>query len=253
MIDIDSVSFRYDDGPRVLEDLSVEIERGDTVALMGPNGSGKTTLLKLIAGLLEPDSGTIAVAGDDDAVVGLAPENPDDGLFANTVREEVGFFPRNRGLAVEHRVDMALERFDIETIADRTPQTLSQGEKRLVTLAAVFAGDPDVIALDEPTSGLDTPATASFGDHLQTLDRTVVVATHDATFAWRAVDTVIVLEAGRIHRTGPTRQVLGVGSLDFDALGLREPGPVRWARTNGFDRVPAGPAEAAEWLSGGSP
>lgn len=276
MIDIQSVSFHYD-GTTVLEDVSATVAGGQTVAIMGPNGAGKTTLLRVIAGLLEPDIGSIEIRSDGgdraaraggmdaedagtreppdrddtDVAVGLAPENPDDGLFAGTVREELGFFPRNRGLAVENRVSETLGRFGLEAIASRTPQTLSQGEKRLVSLASVLAGDPDIVVLDEPTSGLDTPARDRLTDRLEAIDRTVVIATHDSDFACRIADEVMVLDEGRLHSHGPTTSVLADGSLDFSALGLREPGAVRWAREHGFDGVPASPGQAAEWLDGG--
>lgn len=255
MIDLEAVDFAYD-GTTVLHDVSATIDPGDSVAVMGPNGAGKTTVLKLVAGLLEPADGQIHLgAGDRDdseAVVGLAPENPDDALFEGSVRDEVAFFPWNRGLSVETNVSSALESLAIEDLADRTPQTLSQGEKRLVSLAAVLSGDPDVIALDEPTSGLDAPARARLGESLAGLSCTVLFATHDADFAWAYADSALVLTEGALHRQGPVESVLGDGTLDFDALGLEEPGPVRWAREHGFDTPPASPAEAAEWLTGGT-
>ena len=257
MIRLEAVTFAYDGEP-VYEGLDLEIPTGDIVAFMGPNGSGKTTLLKLIAGLVEPDSGTVTVetgAQTDESTespaVGLAPENPDDGLFAATVREEVAFFPRNRGLPVDEHVDRALERLQIETLVDRTPQTLSQGEKRLVSLASVLSGDPDVIGLDEPTSGLDTPARDRLGEHLAALDRTILVATHDTDFVWEHAETALVLEAGTVHRQGPVEAVLGDADLDVESLGLRVPGPVRWAREHDFETPPASATEAAEWLGGG--
>lgn len=250
MIEFEDVEFGYEDGPAVFADLSFSVEEGETVALLGPNGTGKTTLLKLVAGLLEPTAGTVDVGETDDPAVGLAPENPDDGLFTGSVREEVAFFPRNRGLAVEAQVESALDSLGISDLAERVPQTLSEGEKRLVLLASVLAGDPDVIGLDEPTSGLDTPARDRLGETLAALDRTVLVATHDTDFAWTYADTAIIIEGGSIHRGGPIRSVLGDPELDVESLGLRRPGPVRWAAAHDFDRAPDSIAEAAAWLGG---
>lgn len=255
MITIEGLSFAYEK-TSVLEDVSVQIDPGETVALMGANGAGKTTLLKLVAGLLDPTEGRIRLDGEDrdesEIVVGLAPESPDDALFEGSVREEVAFFPRNRGLPVTEHVARALEDLDIEDLAERTPQTLSQGEKRLVSLAAVLSGDPGVVCLDEPTSGLDEPARSRLGAALADLSPTVLFATHDTDFAWQYADSVVVLADGSLHRHGPTASVLGDGTLDFDGLGLDEPGPVRWARQHGFDTPPESPAEAATWVSGGS-
>lgn len=245
-----NVAFGYDGGPTVFRDLSATIDSGETVAVMGANGSGKTTLLKLVTGLLEPTDGTIDVGATDSATVGLAPEDPDDGLFAASVTEEVAFFPRNRGLPVDRQVEAALSSMDIEDLADRVPQTLSQGEKRLVSLASVLAGDPAVVALDEPTSGLDTTGTERLGAALSDLDRTVLLATHDSDFVWRHADSVIVLDGEGIHATGDTRAVLGSDEFDFETLGLRVPGPVRWARDRDIADPPATAAAAAERQGG---
>lgn len=252
MIELEDVSFAYDDGPTVFDGLSVAIDAGATTALMGPNGSGKTTLLKLLAALLDPTAGRISVGIDGDATVGFATENPDDGLFAGSVREEVAFFPRNRGLPVESHVQEAMDTMGVTHLAERTPQTLSTGEKRLVLLASVLAGDPDLIALDEPTSGLDTPARGRLGDGLAAIDRTTVFATHDSDFAWEHADTVLVLQDGAVEARGPVDAVLG-GDIDLESVGLRSPGPVTWARAHGFDDEPGSVAEAADWLSGGEP
>lgn len=251
MIEFHDVSFAFDDGAEVFEDLSVRIESGTTLVVMGANGTGKTTLLKLLGGLLEPDTGSISL-GVDDPVVGLAPEDPDDGLFAGTVRDELAFFPRNRDLPVEPAVEEALATMGIDDLDERVPQSLSQGEKRLVLLASVLSGDPDVIGLDEPTSGLDMDGRRRFGARLADIDRTVVFATHDADFAWDYAESVLVLDDEGVCRQGAVESLLGDDSLDFDGLGLHEPGPVRWARQHGFDSPPQSISEAAEWLEEGS-
>lgn len=251
VIRFENLSFAYEDGPRVFEGLTASIESANSVAILGPNGTGKSTLLHLIAGLLEPNSGRVVLDSVSEPTVGLAPENPDDGLFSGSVREEVAFFPRNRGLPVQAAVNRALDRLGIKDHADRVPQTLSEGEKRLVLLAAVLAGDPDVIALDEPTSGLDIPGRRRLGAELQDLDRTVLFATHDTDFAWRYADRVLILGKGEIHRSGPAKSVLANPDLDTDAVGLRRPAAVRWADAHDFESPPDSAAEAAEWLGGG--
>lgn len=250
MIRVENLSFAYEEGPSVFEGLTGRIESGNSVAILGPNGTGKSTLLHLIAGLLDPDAGRIVLDSVSEPTVGLAPEHPDDGLFTGSVREEVSFFPRNRGLTVEAAVDRALGRLDIRELEQRVPQTLSEGEKRLVLLAAVLAGDPDVIAFDEPTSGLDTPGRRQLGAELESIDRTVVFATHDTDFAWRYADRVLILAEGEIHRSGAARSVLADPDLEMGELGLRQPGAVRWATEHEFESPPESVAEAADWLGG---
>lgn len=232
MIDVRALAFAYDDGPTVIDDVDLHVGDDEVLALMGPNGAGKTTLLKCIAGLYDPDAGSVEIVGD---AVGFAPENPDDGLFAATVEEEVAFFPRNRDLDVEERVEAALAEMDVATLRDRVPQTLSAGEKRRVSLAAVLAGDPAVVALDEPTSGLDSHHVDTLGDSIARLDRTIVLATHDADFAMRHADRVAIVEDGAVVQTGEARDVLADPTFDFAAVGIRPPGAIRFARARGWD------------------
>lgn len=249
VIEISELHFAYEDGPQVFDGLSVEIETGRTVAVCGANGTGKSTLLRLLAGLLEPDEGTIAIEGEE-PTVGLAPETPADGLFAATVREEVAFFPTNRDLDVEEHVTEALAALGIEHLADRSPQTLSEGQKRLVTVAAVLSGAPDVVGLDEPTSGLDAEAWERLGKRLAALSETVLLVTHDTDFAWRYADRVLVLSPAGLERYGPTEAVLADPAFDLSASGLREPEAVAWARKNGVEPPPRSVEAAVDALEG---
>ncbi|HKL29037.1 MAG TPA: ABC transporter ATP-binding protein [Natrialbaceae archaeon] len=244
------VHYAYPDADReALAGASLEVAAGEIHALMGGNGAGKTTLLRLIAGLRDPDAGRIEVDGgtpaDGEPVVGFAPENPKNGFFAETVEKEVAFFPSNRGLAVTERVEAALDAMDVDHLHDRMPLSLSGGEQRMVSIASVLAGDPAVLALDEPTTHLHRHAEAHLGSVLSDLDRTVLLSTHDADFAFEFADTVSVVQDGSIARTGPPREVLG--DLEFLAgAGIRAPGIVEWADRRGLDPVPASIEAAAE-------
>lgn len=233
MIRARDLGFGYD-GRRVLDGVSVEIADGESVAVMGANGSGKSTLLRLLAGLREPDDGTV----EADGVVGFAPEDPRAGLFAGTVAEEVAFFPRNRGLDVDRETERAMRRLDVSALRDRNPLSLSFGEQRRVSIASVLSGAPEGLALDEPTAGLDRAGERQLGALLSALDTTVVFSTHAAEFAYHVADRVAVLADGQIRRAGAARTVLSDLSL-LDDAGIRPPGIVLWANRRGFDRVPA--------------
>ncbi|MDY6819137.1 MAG: ABC transporter ATP-binding protein [Halobacteriales archaeon] len=259
MIRTEDVSFAYREATEpAVRSVDMTVEAGQTVAVMGPNGSGKTTLLKLVAGLLEPDTGTIRIDGIDPAnaadrgagLIGFAPEDPGSFLFAETVAEEVAFFPENRGLNVEERVASALEAMDIEALRDRVPYSLSVGEQRRVAIASLLAGDPTVLALDEPNHGLHATGARTLGQHLASIGKTVILTTHSADFAYRFVDTVVVLADGEIKATGPAKDMLTDRDLLIDA-GIRPPGLVEWAHRNGITPVPRTVDEALASVDGG--
>lgn len=238
MITVDGLACRLD-GTAVLNDITFAVDAGETVAVMGANGAGKTTLLKLIAGLREADVGTVHV----DGTVGFAPEDPRTGLFAETVAEEVAFFPRNRGLDVDRRRDAAMAAMDVVDLRERDPYSLSVGEQRRVSIAAVLAGDPDVLVLDEPTRGLDRAGERQLVDLLTQLGVTVLVSTHAADFAYAFADRVGVLVDGELRRIGAARDLLGAEEF-LESAGIRPPGIVRWARQEGISPPPADLAEA---------
>lgn len=238
MLRVEGLTYAYEDGQPVLDGLDLRADPGELVAVIGRNGAGKTTLLAALAGLIQPDAGQVGAGG----IVGFAPADPKDALFASTVREEVAFFPRNRGLDVDARVSAALEEMGIETFADRSPTSLSSGEQRRVLIAAVLAGDPAVVALDEPTAGLDIKTSAALGRRLKALGATVVCATHDTDFAYHYADTVVILDGGADRASGPARDVLS----DIErarAAGVRPPGAVVWADALGVE--PPADLEAA--------
>mgnify|MGYP006282364699 CR=1 FL=1 len=232
MIDVTDLSFAYD-GHGVLADVSFAVDRGERLAIVGANGAGKTTLLRLLAGLLEADSGSVRVAGS----VGFAPEDPQSGLFAATVRDEVAFFPRNRGLAIDPAVRNALEVMELTVLADRNPFTLSVGEQRRVSIASVLSGDPDVLVLDEPTTGLDRRGSRDLAGLLDDIDHTIVFSTHDTDFAHAIADRVAIVAGAGIRQLGPAGEVLGGEGVLLEN-GIRPPGLVEFARQENLDRVP---------------
>lgn len=246
MIDIGDLSFAFDDRP-VFRDISIRIERGERLALVGANGTGKTTLLRLVAGLLEPDAGSVRVDGS----VGFAPEDPQTGLFAASVADEVAFFPRNRGLDVETAVSAAIDRMALTGFEDRNPFSLSVGEQRRLSIASVLSGDPAVLCLDEPTKGIDRRGARDLATVITDLDKTIVFSTHDTDFAYEVSDRVAILAEESIRRLGSVEGVLGDESLLVDA-GVRPPGLVELARREGFERLPGDIEEALEMLGGGA-
>jgi energy-coupling factor transport system ATP-binding protein len=174
---VDRVSFAYRTGMHVLRGASLEVRRGEVVALEGPNGSGKTTLAKIAAGLLEPDSGWVELHGR----AGYLSQDPGRYLVRDRVLDEVAL-----GVGGDERLARdALERVGLGWAAERHPRDLSSGERERLGLAAVAVAEPDLLVLDEPTRGIDPDRKAAISawlaDYAAT-GRGVLVATHDRTF-----------------------------------------------------------------------
>lgn len=211
MIEFRSVTYGFDDVP-VLEDLSLTIENGEFVVLVGPNGSGKTTLLRHCNGLLTPDSGTVLVDGTSveadliaaRSTVGMVFQHPRDQFVAATVGTDVAFGPENLGLdrpEIDSRVTAALEAVNMADREDERIETLSGGEQARVAIAGALAMNPSYLVLDEPFTGLDTPARRSVRSRLESLsDRGtgVLLATHDLREIRDLADRVIGMQDGQI-------------------------------------------------------
>jgi len=221
-IQVEDLSYRYNDGPLALAGVNLSIETGDFLAIVGQNGSGKTTLVKHFNGLLRPNRGRVLVGGQDTVgqsvgqlarKVGYLFQNPDHQIFAPTVWEEVAFGLRNLGLSEEEvaaRTAEALALFGLEDQADTPPAVLGYGLRRKVTLAAVWAMRPQVLVLDEPTVGLDWRSTRVLMEEVINLNRqghTIILVTHDMKLVAEFARKVLVLNEGHILTCGPTRQV----------------------------------------------
>lgn len=199
-------------GGRVaLAATSLDLHRGEVVALLGRNGAGKTTLLRALGGLHAPDRGRV----EGTAPVSYVPQDPNSLLFAPTVRAELEETLRLRGLPDDGRVERWLARLRLTALADRHPRSLSSGERQRVAVAAIAVGGADVLLLDEPTRGIDAPSRdalrAAVAEHAEG-GGTVVLATHDIELAAQCATRVVVLGAGEVVADGPAREVLA-GSL----------------------------------------
>ncbi len=196
-------------GPiRAVDGISFEVRRGDVLGFLGPNGAGKTTAMKMITGFLEPDRGSIAVAGIDVAAdrlavsrrIGYLPEDaPAYGEM--TVEAFLRFIAEARELeAADEAIERVLETAHLRSVRGQTIETLSKGYKRRVGLAQALIHDPDVLILDEPTDGLDPNQKAVVQDLISSLssDRCIVLSTHILDEAERVCNRAVILSEGRI-------------------------------------------------------
>jgi ABC-2 type transport system ATP-binding protein len=222
-------------GRVILDGVSFDVAGGIT-ALLGPNGAGKTTLLRILAGIWHPDSGSVSIGGHDLAtqpveakrLLGFQPEFPDlaPGM---TPRELLDFTAAARRVPADG-VTAAVERFGIGELLAKRCGTLSQGQKRLVTLVAATMHNPPVLLLDEPTNALDPHRVAALKAYLRGPDapRAALLSTHQLDFVSTLADHFAILSEGRVVAAGNLDQVrttLGMARASLEEIVLRSTTP----------------------------
>jgi energy-coupling factor transport system ATP-binding protein len=262
VIRFESVSFRYrGDAPLALDRVSMTLQAGELVAVVGANGSGKSTLARLCDGLLVPTSGRVVVEDLDTAdpadswtvrsLVGMVFQDPDDQIVGTVVEEDCAFGPENLGLPsaeIRERVDAALAAVGLEGMQRREPHLLSEGQKQRLAVAGALAMRPRYLVFDEPTAMLDPAgrrAVLEITDRLAHAEgHGVLVVSHDTSGVARA-DRVLGLAEGRLVYDGAPEGLLADDEL-LAKVGLALPAVACVAaalRERGFD-VPAATADA---------
>lgn len=238
-------------GRRVVDGVDLCCRAGQVLGLLGANGAGKTTTLRLCSGFLQPDAGTIRVAGidrrtDPEAAARRVGVCTQDDTFDSdfTVRgnlEQMSRYFRPHPPALKARIAALLERFGLDRYADAKPDTLSGGYRRRLMLARALVHEPQLLFLDEPTTGLDPQARLEVWELIDTLRRdglALVLTTHYMDEAERLSDELLVLREGRTVAVGPPRAVLGdwVGEhmLVLEARDPAVPAVCAWARQMGL-------------------
>jgi cobalt/nickel transport system ATP-binding protein len=213
-----------------LEDVSLEVSRGERLALLGANGCGKSTLLKILAGLIFPDRGSYRAFGEEvselkledeqfsrgfRARVGFVFQNTDAQVFSPTVREEIAFGPLQLGLEPSElaaRMDDVIEMLEIGELTERAPYQLSAGQKKRVAIASVLVMNPDLLLFDEPTAGLDPRSRhwlLELMSELGEAGKTIVFATHELDqLEWIADRCLVISEDHRLLAEGAPREIL---------------------------------------------
>lgn len=223
IVKVDHLKFGYGkNGVLALKGISLEINQGDFIAILGQNGSGKSTLVRHFNGLLQPTGGSVTVKGMNTrttpvsklaASVGYVFQNPDHQIFCASVWEEVTFGPKNLKLPqamIEPNAKEALKIMELEGKENRHPHSLSRGERQRLAIATVLAIKPDVIILDEPTGGQDKARTENLMSLLQELNakgHTIIVITHDIELAAEYAKRVVVIFDGGVLLDGEPRSV----------------------------------------------
>ncbi len=228
---VSGLCFSYPGVANVLQDVSLKVMPGERVGIIGPNGAGKTTFFLTICAVLKPSAGDIFVLGqpvlngDFRPEVGLVFQNPDDQLFCPSVRDDVAFGPQNMGLSkdeVEASVTAALSAVGGLELADRPAHHLSEGEKRMVSIAGVLAMRPRLVLYDEPSANLDIRSRRRLIRLLQASKETILIASHDLELVLEVCGRVLLIDEGRIIADGNPMEIMGDDRL-MEAHGQEKP------------------------------
>ncbi len=238
LIELDKVSYSYDKVNFAVKSVSLKIEEGEYVAIIGHNGSGKSTLAKIMNGLLVPDKGEVMVDGfsskDKKSIfeirkrVGVVFQNPDNQLIASIVEDDVAFGPENLGLPrkeIGERIDFALSSVGMEEFRFRSPTRLSGGQKQRIAIAGVLALKPMVLVLDESTAMLDPKGrkeVLAVAEKLNKEQKTTVVSITHYMEEVVCADRVLVMSDGKVVLEGTPKEIFDKKDL-IKSYGLELP------------------------------
>jgi energy-coupling factor transport system ATP-binding protein len=223
-INITDLHFTYPTGLEALQGISLTIESGEQVAIVGQNGAGKTTLVRHFNGLLKPTSGSVTIGGWDTTKysvaklasrVGYVFQNPDEQLFSRDVLTEVEFGPKNLGYSkekIDELVKQALVWTELTDKTETNPYDLSPTWRKMVALASIIAMDTSIVIFDEPTTGQDFANVSRIAHviaELKKQGKTVITITHDIDFCAENFERVIALSNGKVLLDGTAHEVLG--------------------------------------------
>ena len=228
---------------QALNDVSLTIEKGEVLAIIGHTGSGKSTLVQHLNGLIKPLRGNVTIDGIDIAgrgsdakqarqQVGMVFQYPEHQIFAETVYEDIAFGPRNRGFSAEE-VDkqvheaMAFVGLDFESFAQRSPFQLSGGQMRRVAIAGVVAMNPDYLVLDEPSAGLDPRSRNAVFKEIMALHKergiAIVLVTHSMEEAAKYANRMLVINKGKVLFDGKPTEIFSQHKDELVEVGMDEP------------------------------
>jgi cobalt/nickel transport system ATP-binding protein len=229
IIETRSLTHVYRGKIKALDNVNFTAKPGERIAIIGANGAGKSTLFKHFNGILKPTTGEVMIKGepisrksilDVRKTVGVVFQDPDDQIFAPTVKQDVAFGPMNLGLSeelIEKRVRESLETVRLTGFEERAPHHLSTGEKKKVAIAGILAMQPEVLVLDEPTAGLDPGGAVRLIRLINEMNRylgiTTIVATHEVDIVPLLADRVCIMSSGRIIGDGAPAEIFSTDEM----------------------------------------
>ena len=239
MLEVQNIKYSYNKDYQALKGVSLKVEKGEMVALLGKNGAGKSTLFLHLNGIYEPDEGKVFIDGEElkydkksllkfRQKVGIVFQNPDDQIFAPTVEEDVAFGPLNLKLPMEEvqkRVTESLARVGMSGFEKKAPHHLSGGQKKRVAIAGILAMQPEIMVLDEPTAGLDPQGVRDLSALLKELNDegiTIIISTHEVDLVPNYAKKVFVLVDGLLIAEGTPKEIFAQPEI-LDQANLEVP------------------------------
>ncbi|MBC2286606.1 ATP-binding cassette domain-containing protein [Listeria farberi] len=250
MLKTEYISFQYEDGKQALTDVSIDLEKGNIIGLIGANGSGKSTLFMQLLGINKPSDGTVYFEGKPLSYtkkalfalrkkVSIVFQDPDQQIFYSNVRDDVAFALRNLGVSeneLEARVTKVLDIVGAKEFQHKPVQYLSYGQKKRVAIAGALVLDTDWLLLDEPTAGLDPIGKKIMMEIIERLasqGKKIFISSHDIDLIYEICDYVYMLKDGRVLTDGETSSVF-LEKSNVEQAGLVQPWLIKLHQHAGY-------------------